>query len=313
MDPPKSDDINSAIELESEDITRESILILNSDCLLHILKFLNPVDLVNFAETCIRIRNVTEPLYSKYSIIEYSEKLFYGTKDETVKRFFLRVGRYITSLSVNSYNQKLDVCEIVCEYCHNIQHFKYKTRGFDQDDRMFRCKQSDGFFGRLKSLEIYQCHIAVSSIFCKNLEILSLIKCSIGPNVHLDESNVLHKLVIIKCEGPGLTELTNSSKDIKELVFYAQGDLPTYNTIKNIESLDVDVGHDDLHKLKKIFVLRRLRTLRLIINTEISLDRFLLKLSKKNCLLEELHAFQLTITTNTIDTLGALKKLKVLN
>lgn len=304
----------SSLEPLNNENDLPAILILDNDCLLHIFNDLTVVDLVNFAETCRRISNEARSIYKKYSEIEYSQKLFDATNEATVDRIFSNIGFYISSLTIN-FESNVDICESIFKYCPNVHNLKYKTRGLAEDGRIFQHNQ--GQFRQLRSLEMHNCVINNGSIFGEQLECLSLISCRVNLWSNMEAMNSVQNLTVIQCSGSGLLQLTNSTKNIKKLVFYSQGSLPKYNTIKNVESLDVDVDVDvDVNstlRLKKIHQLSRLRILRVIYHNELRTGQFLLKLAKKNCSLEELHLYKQEIDTTTMSAWSEFKKLKVLN
>lgn len=313
-------DLNSDFQIVSQNnlapqnneenlIARDSILILNNDCFLEIFKYLNVVDLLNFSDTCRRISSEARSIYKKYSEIKYSQKVFDGVNEAIVYRIFSKIGHYLSSLAIN-FGSDVKICENILKFCRNVRRLKYKTKGLAVDDRIFQHNQR--FFLQLKSLEIHNCTIKNGSIFGDQLECLTLISCRILWS-NFQPLNSVQSLTVVKCSGTGLTQLTNSTKNIKTLVFYSQGSLPKYNTIKNVESLDVDVNVYNKLRLKKILQLNRLRILRVIYHSEILTGQFLLRLAKKNCGLEELHLYKQKVDTTVMSAWKEFKNLKILN
>nr|XP_033331794.1 F-box protein SKIP2-like isoform X1 [Megalopta genalis]XP_033331795.1 F-box protein SKIP2-like isoform X1 [Megalopta genalis]XP_033331796.1 F-box protein SKIP2-like isoform X1 [Megalopta genalis] len=131
-DGQKSDEEQSSEQykenLDENDITKDSIQILNDDCLIHIFHQLPIVDRIRAERVCKRWRSLIQGSWNsikKLDLLCKPYSLYHMVTSTTIlRKILLRCGRYLTeiNLSETKYLLRPSTLTIVAKLCPNLKN-----------------------------------------------------------------------------------------------------------------------------------------------------------------------------------------------
>lgn len=116
--PSKKTEFESIVELSF------TLLSLNDDCLLHLFKFFNIIDIINLSKTCGRFKAIIEPIFMKCETFTLNSVTTPALSLMDVYTQLSNLGTYIRSLTIsgvelNSDNHRRHL-ELVYRHCHSL-------------------------------------------------------------------------------------------------------------------------------------------------------------------------------------------------
>lgn len=309
-----------------------SLMILNDDCLLYLLRFFNITELMCMRGTCIHLDTLIEKCSLKYLNFDFGS-VPYQILSEHARDILKFVGPYINSLKINSrdfhhtVNFQL-VLEWIFQFCEKlksldlinfdlnppilhklrllVQHLKHLSirSSFSIGDELGMCFESAT---NLEELIIHQNDQITGECITKisNLKVLSVshcqsLKCEVFKNVLKNNKN-LRKLEILSCHTLLHNELINY------IVHHARH-------IEEISLSGFSKSSQIISNFSQIAELPNLKKLKIEMDKNIDVDLLLNRLSEKN-ILEELHF--VNVKSNSIDLnfnfISKISNLKVLS
>lgn len=209
---------NNATELSIPiDNSEFTLLRLNDDCLLHLYKFLDILDIINLSKTCDRLQELNEPIFQKcenFDLNKHSKApLFdFSLSLMDVRTLLTNLGQYIRCLTINgsllkSPNQSryLDLIYRLCPQLnelrlheiilvlhsnlngHRKENNDYPTMKNLKTLELIKCDGIDdqylmkklGRSSQLTKLIIYRCDDISGKFFdvLKNMETINIQRC----------------------------------------------------------------------------------------------------------------------------------------
>lgn len=191
---------------------------VNDDCLLHIMSYLNLIDVVNLGKTSIRLQSVTKQLHSRKSHFSFGS----NTGDSSINEINLPVilketGEFIQS--IEWYELNPTDLDILVKCCPNVSVMKLVKPSTALSSHHF--KKNKTFFEKLKRLHIHNSHLFDTAMkiltSSPTLKTLNLEECrNIRGKFSPKKAMKLKHLRIIRCAM--LTyypEFWNAIKDVQ--------------------------------------------------------------------------------------------------
>ncbi|XP_063701048.1 uncharacterized protein LOC134831283 [Culicoides brevitarsis] len=308
-----------------------TLLDLNDDCLLHILKFFSLLELIKIRGTSNRLDNLLRQCRHKYANLNFMDshqEYYYGSPNtfHDVLRF---LGPTIKSIKISSRNNSRDISWIE-QFCVNLETLEFNYLNFENDTEFDKFtaiisnlrsltiysnkkKNFNNYFGNqvVNAPKLEELRITCDFNWCnmgkffKNIKSLKSfsfhIRAKMKPKFCLEF--LKHNLQLMNLEisyfsvenGPDLVNfIANELKGIESLKFYA-GD------VTNLELLA------DLPNLKKLSVLKKHDS---NFDPSSAVNNLLEKLIEKNNL-QKLEISQISIDNDLIAKLTNLKSLSL--
>lgn len=131
-----------------------SVLMLNDDCLLKILRYLGPRDLLRAEKACWRFRNVAEMIYKTYKVFNSEDHLL--LKALELRSLIYNIGPYVETLKIKFHflNRKLQVLRFAAQYCTNV-----KALHLCGIEVSYTMRNIQNLFRNLTKLEVEACSV----------------------------------------------------------------------------------------------------------------------------------------------------------
>lgn len=225
---------------------------LNSDCLLKIIEYLNPMDLCNVAQTSKRFRDLAQyHFYRKHRNFSCFSILNDGIIHLDMFKRLLRVfGHHIRSLAIPQYvfvNEEgiaAELLEVIARYCRESLKLLWMD-GFVMNSNLIKLMKP--VFNRIEAIEFSNCGIYHNENPMQNVKLMKLIETEMNHQflaskfpklielqlIYLDDTQNatvidfvksnpgVEKLSIVECYGvsTAVFEAIGQLKGLRELEF----------------------------------------------------------------------------------------------
>lgn len=109
-------------EVEHIFAENSSLLMLNDECLIHVLNYLNVYDLVNVAKTCYRLQNVADICAYKYKKVRVVANKYTGITTEKLSNVLSVIGEHVSSVELDNAN--FFIFKTIRNNCSNLESIK---------------------------------------------------------------------------------------------------------------------------------------------------------------------------------------------
>lgn len=160
---------------------------LNEDCLRHIFEYFELYDLMNVAEVCTRLNELSKHVFAaKFKRMEVKRSYLCGNRTYYFEKMLRIFGSLIQSLSIESLDYHQSILQMINEHTTQLKELKLIS---------FRIDRIENFNSMLFNLEVLEldgcCVYNLSDLLsvCTELRVLKIIYTNIGC------ANKLHKNV----------------------------------------------------------------------------------------------------------------------
>lgn len=307
---------------------------VNDDCILHIMSYLDLLDIVNLGKTSSRFQSVARELYGRKKHFSFNTNTGDSSINEVNLPIILKeIGSNIRSIEWHGLSASH--LDILAKYCSNVTRMKFCNMSTDVYSLSF--KKNKTFFEKLKRMHIDNAKIFDSSVKpmisqsklislkferCQNIRGNFLTKRNSNKLKHIKVSNCRHFLY---GEGgiEGIDEITLFQRN-NQLVTFSIDTCCSYlhcltsesEILATLEELELDFscfsGNDlDKLKFKDLKRLKRLTMTLKNITIHPNLNTLFFAMGQVDTL-ESLNVDYIQIDDKTIMCLGSIKNLKKL-
>lgn len=302
-----------------------TVLMLNDDCLLKILKYLPALDLLRAEKVCWRFRNVAEMCYKSFKVFDSKDYEQFSVVN--LRALLYNIGPYVQTLKVqfqyNSSRSTQRLLRFAALYCTNVT-----TMQFTGIDVSYKTKNIQNLFRNLTKLEIESCSVADQDLIyllkasenktitdvnlsrnfslsgrClaqlgTNVKVANLYSCSNIQRIHfidfLRDNSGLEELNVVMCD-------TFNGDCIEEIA-----------KLTNLRKLAISNGYTGVTNYSALKSLKSLRHLDIQYVHHGAMDTLLLVLSEAEVPLEILEFSCGPMTKSALTALLSFKTLRVL-
>lgn len=272
-----------------------TILMLNDDCLLKVLKCLPTLDLLQAEKVCWRFRSVAEMVYKSHKVFDSEE--YYMLDVPHLRSLLYNVGPYVQTVRVKFHfnsSRNVQVLRFAALYCSNVTVLQ--LCGIEVS---YRVKNVQNLFRSLTKLEIEACSV-------KDQDLIYLLQASENntiTEINFSSNQLLNGKCLPLLSNVRVANLYSCSnmqpryfmnflkenKDLEELNIVLCDQLNVdcirqISKLSNLKKLAISNGYSSIHLNSSYSALKELKSLRHLeiryVNYGV-LDNMLLEFSKE--------------------------------
>lgn len=171
-----------AVDERVEQNVLGTVLMLNDDCLLNVLKYLPMADLLRAERACWRFRSVAEMIYKTHKVFDPEPYQTFSILQ--LRSLLYNVGPYVQHLHIKFYltNRNVQALRFAAQYCTHVTELHLS--GIEVS---YKIKNLQNLFRHLTKLEMEACSITDQSLIylMRLAENQSIAELNLSSNIEL--------------------------------------------------------------------------------------------------------------------------------